>query len=160
MAAKTKDHSGKLEVYLTPMREDHVEEVYRIEKLSFPTPWPRISFIHELQNELAFYLVALLKNKEVVGYAGMWLVLNEAHVTNLAVHPGYRGLGIGRALMNELIFRAAFLGAVRMTLEVRASNKAAIGLYKSLGFEQEGRRKGYYEDTREDALIMWKELIF
>ncbi len=158
MAAKTKVHAGNLEIYLTAMREEHVDEVYCIEKLSFPTPWPRISFLHELQNNLAYYVVALAE-KKVVGYAGMWLILEEAHVTNLAVHPDYRRLGVGRLLLGELILRAALLGAARMTLEVRASNQVAIGLYTSLGFRQEGRRKGYYEDTGEDALIMWKDLL-
>ena len=157
MVTKTKDHRGHIEIYLTTMKEEHIDDIISIEKLSFPTPWPRISFLSELQNELAFYIVAL-KEKKVIGYAGMWLILNEAHVTNLAVHPDYRGLGIGRTLMQELTFRAAFLGATRLTLEVRVSNKTALGLYLGLGFQQKGRRRGYYTDTKEDALIMWKDL--
>jgi ribosomal-protein-alanine N-acetyltransferase len=157
MVTETKGQAGNLEVNLAAMREEHVEEVFWIERLSFRTPWPRFSFRRELQNDLAFYLVAL-KEKKVIGYAGMWLILDEAHITNLAVHPDYQRMGVGRLLVTELIFRAAFLGAKRMTLEVRPSNKAALGLYTSLGFDQVGRRKGYYEDTKEDALIMWKAL--
>ena len=155
MAGKT-----KLKICLAAMQAEQIEAVHAIEKLSFSTPWPKISFFNELQNDLAFYLVALAgRAKKAAGYAGMWLILDEAHLTNLAVHPDYRRLGIGRTLMEEMIFRAVFLGAVRMTLEVRVSNRPAIALYESLGFRREGRRKGYYEDTGEDALIMWKEFL-
>ncbi|BAF58924.1 acetyltransferases [Pelotomaculum thermopropionicum SI] len=87
----------------------------------------------------------------------MWLILDEAHITNVAVHPEYRKNNIGRTLMLEMMRRAALMGAVRMTLEVRPSNAAARRLYASLGFEVKGIRRRYYTDTNEDAIIMWKE---
>jgi ribosomal-protein-alanine N-acetyltransferase len=85
----------------------------------------------------------------------MWLILDEAHITNIAVHPGHRRRGVGRLLMETLMKEAVRLNMERMTLEVRVSNKEAISLYKSLGFEEGGIRKGYYSNNREDALIMW-----
>lgn len=139
------------------MQPVHVEQVLAIEETSFPTPWSRQSFYYEVtENDFAFYLVAIHEGR-VIAYAGIWLVLDEAHITNVAVHPEYRGCGVGRAIMLKIIGSAALLGAVRMTLEVRPSNYVAIGLYESLGFERRGIRKGYYTDTNEDAIIMWKE---
>lgn len=157
MAEGASGRNGNLEIFLAPMGEGHLDQVCGIEKISFSTPWSRLSFVSELQNDLAWYLVAL-ENETVAGYAGMWLILDEAHVTNLAVHPLYRGRGIGSALMGGLIWLAVCLGAVRMTLEVRVSNAAAIKLYEKLGFRREGRRRGYYTNPKEDALIMGMDL--
>jgi len=106
------------------------------------------------ENKCARYYVAKDDNR-IIGYGGMWLVLDEAHVTNVAVHPDYRRKGVGRRIMETLINEAVRLGKERMTLEVRVSNTPAINLYKSLGFEEGGIRKGYYSNNREDALIMW-----
>ncbi len=146
-------------IKITDMTERHIKEVVQIEKVSFPTPWPRQTFEFEiLYNELAEYLVAL-DGRKVVGYGGMWMVLNEAHITNLAVHPQYRGIGIGRMLMLSLMQRAVSLDADRMTLEVRPSNGPARDLYHSLGFMECGLRKGYYQDNNEDAIIMWREKL-
>lgn len=146
-------------IKITDMTERHIKEVVQIEKVSFPTPWPRQTFEFEiLYNELAEYLVAL-DGRKVVGYGGMWMVLNEAHITNLAVHPQYRGIGIGRMLMLNLMQRAVSLDADRMTLEVRPSNGPARDLYHSLGFMECGLRKGYYQDNNEDAIIMWREKL-
>lgn len=146
-----------MDLTFAKMSLEHLKEVLAIEKNSFPTPWSRYAFTYELtQNEFAFYSVAL-SGRKVVGYAGMWLILDEAHVTNLAVHPEYRGRHVGRELMRELMRRAAMLGATRMTLEVRTSNQVARHLYAALGFVECGRRWGYYTDTNEDALIMWKD---
>jgi ribosomal-protein-alanine N-acetyltransferase len=94
----------------------------------------------------------------IIGYAGLWLILDEAHVTSVAVHPDYRGRRLGELLFNVLIQEAVYLGADRMTLEVRVSNHAARQLYKRLGFVSAGIRKGYYNDNQEDAIIMWKHL--
>ena len=114
-----------MEVSFAEMTCDHLDEVLAIEQASFPTPWSRYAFTYELlENEFAHYIVALAGGR-VVGYAGMWIVLDEAHVTNVAVHPEFRRRCIGRRLMQELMRRAALLGARRMTLEVRTSNRAA-----------------------------------
>jgi len=108
----------------------------------------------KMENDFAFYLVAL-QGEKVVGYGGMWIVLDEAHITNVAVHPELRGRGVGRALMMELLSRAVVLGAPGITLEVRVSNQVARNLYKSLGFVEKGMRRKYYSDNNEDAIIMW-----
>jgi len=127
-----------------------------IERVSFPTPWSRAAYQREiLDNSYARYIVALLDGK-VVGYAGMWVLMDEAHVTNVAVHPDYRHLGIGERILRDLMRRAYAAGADKMTLEVRVSNLAAQNLYKKLGFVFRGIRRGYYTDTHEDAMIMWR----
>lgn len=148
-----------MQVRFESMRLEHIDQVVEIEKKSFPTPWPRQTFEFEiLYNELAEYVVAV-DGGRVVGYGGMWMVLDEAHVTNVAVHPLFRGRHIGRALMLELIRRAVARGARRMTLEVRPSNTVARNLYRSLGFVEKGIRKRYYQDNKEDAIIMWLEQL-
>lgn len=144
-------------VTFAPMKLRHLPEVLAIERASFVTPWTRQGFVFELlHNECARYIVALVAGR-VVGYAGIWVLLDEAHLTSIAVHPEWRGRGLGRALMEEMLALARSLGVRAMTLEVRPSNLPARRLYASLGFEERGRRKGYYADTGEDALIMWKE---
>jgi len=148
-----------MNIRYTAMEWAHLEQILAIEAVSFPTPWSRQAFVHELlDNDLASYVVAL-DGERVVGYAGMWIIIDEAHLTNVAVHPDYRGRGIGEGLLNELIRVAVNLGAERMTLEVRVSNQVAQKLYQRLGFRQIGLRKGYYSDTKEDAIIMWKDGI-
>lgn len=139
------------------MQVTDLDGVMAVEQLSFQTPWSRQAFVQELtQNQYALYLVARAAGT-VVGYVGTWIVLDEAHVTNVAVHPGWRGRGIGERLMLRLIAEAVLRRAVRMTLEVRTNNTAAQNLYGKLGFKPAGIRKGYYTDTKEDALIMWKD---
>lgn len=148
-----------MDVKFEEMRLEHLSQVMEIEKASFPSPWSRYSFVNEvMKNSFAYYIVAV-SDKNVVGYAGMWLILDEAHITSVAVHPHHRGNGIGRALMQEMVRRAAIMGINKMTLEVRPSNTAARHLYATLGFIERGVRKGYYADTREDAIIMWKDDI-
>ncbi|GAB6158456.1 ribosomal protein S18-alanine N-acetyltransferase [Desulfotomaculum varum] len=143
---------------LVPMQVEHLPGVLEIERVSFPTPWSSQAFTYELtQNNFARYLVALHQDR-VVGYGGMWLVLDEAHITNIAVHPQHRGHRVGEGLLLELMRQAVLQGAARMTLEVRPSNHAARQLYKKLGFQEKGRRKKYYSDTNEDAIIMWLDL--
>ncbi|MFZ5591519.1 MAG: ribosomal protein S18-alanine N-acetyltransferase [Bacillota bacterium] len=140
------------------MEIDHLEQVLEIERLSFPIPWSRQAFEFELtRNDFAFYLV-LMDADRVVGYAGMWVVIDEGHITNVAVHPDWRGRGLGRRLLQELIRQAKQKGVLRMTLEVRQSNQVARRLYSTLGFVEGGRRRKYYSDNNEDAIIMWLEL--
>lgn len=135
----------------------HIPAILEIERRSFPTPWSERAFVSELtQNAYAHYIVAL-GGERVVGYAGMWLVLDEAHVTNIAVHPDHRGRHVGELLLVELQRRASEQGCTRMTLEVRPSNAVAQHLYRKHGFAPKGLRPGYYTDTHEDAIIMWKD---
>ncbi|OPY58265.1 MAG: ribosomal-protein-alanine N-acetyltransferase [Pelotomaculum sp. PtaU1.Bin035] len=137
------------------MCPEHISQVVEIEQASFPAPWPQQVFTSEIQNEFAHYIVAAV-NEQVIGYGGMWLVLDEAQVTNVAVHPAYRMNNIGKMIMLELMRRAILMGIDKMTLEVRLSNLVARHLYASLGFEKKGMRKKYYLDNNEDAIIMWK----
>lgn len=147
------------EVYFDEMTPEDLDDVMIIEKLSFPTPWSRQAFYTEItENTYAHYVVARL-GQRVIGYAGMWLILDEAHITNIAVHPDYRRQGVGEALLQEMMERARREGAESMTLEVRVSNVAAQRLYEKMGFEKRGIRKGYYTDVKEDAYIMWKERL-
>lgn len=137
-----------------PMEQNDIDDVVNLEVQSFATPWSRQSFEEELENPRARYLIAVLDG-EAAGYAGAWLILDEAHVTNVAVASRHRRRGVGEALMRALIALAKEDGAGSMTLEVRPSNGAARAMYAKLGFKAAGVRKNYYEDTREDALIMW-----
>ncbi|KXG76047.1 Acetyltransferase YpeA [Fervidicola ferrireducens] len=147
---------GKVTIEL--MKTEDLDQVMEVEKLSFTNPWSKNSFFLELTtNELATYIVAKVDGK-VVGYAGMWLIVGEAHVTNVAVHPEFRKKGIGELLMRSLMTLAKESGAKMMTLEVRKSNYIAQNLYTKLGFEPIGIRRGYYTDNREDAVIMWTNL--
>lgn len=147
-----------MEIRLVPMDKSHVDSVVEIEKTSFPTPWSKMTFLHETSgNDFAYYAVALAGN-EVVGYAGMWVILDEGHITTIAVHPARRREKIGQCLLNNLIYEAKRRGCIKMTLEARPSNFGALELYEKNGFVSFGLRPGYYTDTGEDAVIMWKEL--
>lgn len=149
--------SGKFSV--RPMTLNDLDGVMAVEQESFLTPWSRSAFEEELaQNRLARYLVAL-DGETIVGYAGTWLVINEAHVTNVAVHSNRRREGIGRLLMEALMDMARDAGMESMTLEVRVSNESARALYHQLGFISAGIRKNYYSETKEDALILWREQL-
>lgn len=140
------------------IREASVEDVdfiYEVEKGSFQTPWSKESFENEINNnKFAYYYVLELEHK-IVGYAGMWIILDEAHITNIAIAPYARGKKLGEVLLRYLMDKARFYGAEKMTLEVRSSNYIAQGLYKKLNFKKMGIRKNYYADTVEDAVIMW-----
>jgi len=136
-----------------------LDEVMEVERQCFTTPWSRYSFVCELKdNQFSHYIVAKYMDK-IIGYAGMWIILDEAHVTNVGVLPEYRGGGVGELLMRSLIIAAKEHGAKKMTLEVRKSNYVAQNLYSKLGFEPVGIRRGYYLDNREDAVIMWKDSL-
>lgn len=144
------------EFQMMPLDQEHIEDVLVIENLSFSIPWSREAFIQEiLYNQLARYLIVLDGNR-AIAYGGMWLILDEAHITNIAVHPDYRGKGIGKKLMQGLIDLTQGEGIMQVSLEVRKSNVVAIHLYESFGFQVEGVRKEFYFDNHEDALIMWR----
>ncbi len=135
-----------------------LDTIVQIERESFTAPWSEQAFRTELtHNHFARYMV-MEQDGDIFGYGGMWLIVDEAHVTNIAVRAPHRGKGLGEKLLREMMRTAAWLGAVRMTLEVRVSNEVAQNLYRKLGFYGSGIRPGYYSDNREDALIMWADL--
>lgn len=140
-----------------PMRAADLEAVHRIERESFRTPWPPHAYRTELEtNRLAHYVVARV-GAEVVGYAGMWLMVDEAHITTFAVAPAWRRQGVGERLLIALLDLALARGAREATLEVRLSNLPARRLYEKYGFRPVGLRPRYYSDDNEDALIMTTE---
>lgn len=141
------------EYILRRMTAADVDGVAAVEAATFPTPWSRDAFASEMRNVAARYLVAE-KDGKIIGYAGAWIILDESHITNIAVLKEERGQGIGRALTAGLLQYLSNLGAAYATLEVRKSNEVAQNLYKSLGFIRLGVRKRYYEDNGEDAFIM------
>lgn len=141
------------------MLPEDIDGVLQVEHDCFTVPWSRTAFEAEVNdNQLARYLVVETAGR-LIGYAGMWMILDEAHVTNIAIIAGYRRQGLGERLLLELMDLAKQLGAGSMTLEVRPSNTAAQKLYRKLGFEKRGIRRQYYSDTKEDALIMWREKL-
>ncbi|MBI2873950.1 MAG: ribosomal protein S18-alanine N-acetyltransferase [Firmicutes bacterium] len=135
-----------------------IDDIMAIERVSFPTPWSRHAFVSELsQNPYAEYYGAV-QDGRLIGYGGMWLILDEAHVTNIAVLPQYRRRGVGEVLLKVLMEKAGLKGADWITLEVRESNLGAQRLYQKHGFSQKGLRRGYYTSTKEDAIIMSRSL--
>ncbi len=146
-----------MEVAVRFMEKGDIPQISAIENRSFPSPWSQQAFLNELKNKFSVYFVATHENN-LIGYAGMWLFSGEAHVTTIAVHPDFRGRGLGKMLMNTLIDYAREQGADTMVLEVRPSNIPALNLYKSLGFRNIGWRKNYYIETREDALVMMRNI--
>ncbi|MGI5875630.1 MAG: ribosomal protein S18-alanine N-acetyltransferase [Dethiobacteria bacterium] len=144
-----------MKVRVVPMSEEHLDGVLAIEQVSFPFPWTRESFLKELDNQYACYLVAC-SEEGVIGYAGIWLLFEEAHITTLAVKPSCRRQGVASLLMFNLFKKAFFNGALHIFLEVRISNQEARNLYEKFCFETIGKRKNYYRD--EDALVMFCNL--
>ncbi len=142
---------------IRPMRLVDLAAVQEIERACFATPWPAQAYRQELEsNRLAQYLVALIGDR-IVAYGGIWLMVDEAHITTFAVHPGYRRRRIGERLLLALLALAADRRAREATLEVRLSNLPARRLYEKYGFRPVGIRPRYYSDNNEDALIMTTE---
>ena len=141
---------------ITEMLEVHVPQIAELEKLCFNDPWSENSIASELNNRLSLWFVAIEEEK-VVGYVGSQTVLGETDMMNIAVHPDYRKQGIATLLIRKLIDALASKESHSLMLEVRASNDPAISVYKNLGFTEVGRRKNYYRNPREDALILRKE---
>lgn len=146
-------------VVVRKMELKDIDAVLIVEKNSFSVPWTRSSFEKELKKNLLSKYYVAVTGDEVVAYGGMWLIIDEAHVTNIAVHPEYRGKKIGKALVSYMVKEAIQLGINKMTLEVRKSNIVAQNLYKALGFMPCGIRPGYYHDNGEDAIIMWNDSL-
>ncbi len=146
-----------LKMMIDAMRLEDLEQVQRIELASFSTPWPSNAYRSELEtNRLASYLVARIDGR-IVGYGGMWLMVDEAHITTFAIHPGWRRQGIGERLLLAFLDLARDRHAREATLEVRLSNLPARRLYEKYGFRPVGLRPRYYSDNNEDALIMTTE---
>lgn len=145
------------QILIRDMRESDLDALAAIEQASFSVPWTRNMLEEELLNSRARYRVLEFQGA-VVGYIGMWQILDEGHITNVAVLPEFRRRGFARSLMQDLIDYAKTEGIRSLTLEVRVGNLPAIRLYESFGFKVEGRRKHYYADNNEDALIMWLRL--
>ncbi|NEU27156.1 ribosomal protein S18-alanine N-acetyltransferase [Paenibacillus ottowii] len=154
--AKNIQREEKIEFRL--MQLDDIPDVLEIEHEAFTLPWTEEAFRNELtMNHFAKYMIMEL-NGRAIGYAGMWTIMDEAHITNIAVREAYRGRKFGDKLLDELMQTASYLGMERMTLEVRVTNRIAQGLYEKKGFKPAGVRKGYYSDNNEDAVIMWADL--
>ncbi|MDT8715564.1 ribosomal protein S18-alanine N-acetyltransferase [Clostridium sp. 19966] len=143
------------DITIMPIDDRYINDILNISSLSFTVSWSKESFENELSNQYARYVVAIVDGI-VVGFGGMWIIIDEAHITNIAVHPEFRGCGIGSVILDALIDICLNEKVVAMTLEVRASNERAKNLYGKFGFVEEGIRKAYYQDNREDAIIMWK----
>ena len=141
---------------ITKMTQTHVAQIAELEKLCFSEPWSEKSVASELDNSLAFWLVAEDEGR-VAGYIGSQTVMDETDMMNVAVHPDYRKQGIATALIVGLVEELRKMGSHSLTLEVRASNDNAIRVYQRLDFQQVGCRKNYYRNPKEDALILRKE---
>jgi [ribosomal protein S18]-alanine N-acetyltransferase len=130
-------------------------EVVAIEQATFPVPWTHANFLHEIErNPFACNRVVRVEQGAVAAYASSWMVDSEVRINNIAVHKDFRGLGYGELLLRNILELGKVLGCSCAVLEVRPSNLPAIGLYTKMGFREIGRRRGYYSDTREDALVM------
>lgn len=171
------DYEG-LAYKVEPMQVGDIQEVIAIEQISFPTPWPMGAYRFEIRhNPRAYYFVvrpqeggkteceeprkgflarfrSTDRRSPIVGYGGFWCSEREAHISTIAVHPHLRRKGIGQLILMAMIEKAKSLGADHITLEVRASNLVAQSLYRKYGFQVVGRRKGYYSDSNEDAVVM------
>lgn len=139
---------------VAPMAAEDIPAVLEIESKSNPAPWSENSFRSELTNSQAHYLVAKVGDR-IVGFCGCWDVIDEVHVTNIAVDPEFRRHGIGRSLMENMLADAKSRGMRCSTLEVRSGNLGAIALYEQLGYSRCAIRKAYYPNNREDAVVMW-----
>lgn len=138
---------------LQPMTMEYVPQVAALEKVCFSTPWSESSIGGELQNQWAIWLVAL-EGDALAGYLGVQYGPDGADIMTIATAPAFRGRGVGRALVAEMAARLKTMGLQWLTLEVRPSNTAALGLYEAMGFQQVGRRPRYYRDPVEDAILM------
>ena len=161
--------SIRQQLYLEPMNEADVPAVQVIEREIFSTPWPRNAYFRELASRHSAHYITLKREGEsgvapptgdIVGYAGMWRMYDEAHVTTIGVRQDLQHQGYGRILFAALVQAAYDMGAKWVTLEVRTSNDNAMRMYENFSFKVIGRRKGYYTDNGEDAIVMWSDSIY
>jgi [ribosomal protein S18]-alanine N-acetyltransferase len=144
------------ELLVRAMEPEDIPPVMEIDRNSFPNPWPENTYGYELRKNPASHLFVVQTREppDVIGVAGYWMVVDEAHISTFAVRPDWRRRGVGTILLAALLRQAGGAGAVCAMLEVRAGNLAAQGLYRKFGFQPVGRRKGYYKDNGEDAVLM------
>ena len=147
---------------IRPMTVEDLEQVVAIDQVSFSLPWPAHSFRYELlENDVSRQWVAEMQSAsqapKIIGMLVVWLIMDEAHIATIAVHPEYRGRGIGRQILLTALRKCAAEGARSVTLEVREHNAIAMDMYRKLGFTVVSRRKHYYQDTNEDAILMTLE---
>jgi [ribosomal protein S18]-alanine N-acetyltransferase len=145
---------GQTQLTIRPLQATDIEVVSQIDRQSFATPWSTQFYLNELVNNIARMFVAV-KNGEIIGYVGIQVVMDEGHITTLAVSPEHRGNNIGEHLLITALEAAIAMGAEHMTLEVRQTNTVAHALYYKYGFVSVAKRKGYYSDVGEDADILW-----
>lgn len=143
-----------MEIRIEQMEFEHLDQVVELDNRCFSIPWSRKMFLDELLNGHSKYFVAVAKNDAVIGYIGLHHVFDEAYITNLAVSPDFRRLGIGKALLSRALETCRSMDISSVTLEVRESNVVAMSLYRSFGFSPVGKRINYYRNPIEDALIM------
>lgn len=149
------------QIEILPMSVDDIDKVIEIEAEAYGEHhWSKSSFYDEMQNNLAKYYAVKTLDNELVAYAGTWHIIDEAHITTIAVKKTHLRKHIGEALIVKIIEDCYKEGIKYLTLEVRVSNEPAINLYKKYGFNSLGTRKGYYQNNNEDALVMWTENIF
>ena len=142
-------------LFLGPMRLEDIEHVSRLERRCYTLPWSSSAYVTEVGNPNAYYITAKDAEGTIVGYAGMWVIMDEIHITTIAVDPERRGLKIGERLLLDIIEEGLSRRAARSTLEVRERNTVAHNLYLKYGFEDVAVRKNYYSDNGENAIIMW-----
>lgn len=148
--------STEQRVFLEPLTLGDLERVMQIDRASYSAPWKQSTYRTELRNRSATYLVARMRG-DVVGYAGIWSIMDEAHITTIAVDQAYRRRHIGERLLVAIMEEAVLKGAHYVTLEVRESNLPARALYEKYGFRVVAIRRNYYTDNSESALVMWAE---
>lgn len=141
-------------IEIRPMTKNDLEEVAEIEKACFSTPWSKEALKKEIKNKFARYVVAKIDGK-IIGYGGLWLIIDEGHITNIAVLKEFRKKDVGSHILEALIEICKKRNISSMTLEVRVSNRSARKLYEKYGFQEVGIRPKYYSDNNEDALILW-----
>jgi ribosomal-protein-alanine N-acetyltransferase len=158
-AEEPRPHSNALTVQVTPMRRRHLRSVLSIEAQVYPRPWTMALFLSELglRASRAYYVARV--GRDVVGYVGLMIGVDEAHVTTIAVHPTWHRHQIGTRLLLVAAREAVARESAALTLEVRVSNKGAQALYRRFGFRPVGVRKGYYAESNEDAVVMWAHEI-
>ncbi|MGY0694890.1 ribosomal protein S18-alanine N-acetyltransferase [Virgibacillus sp. FSP13] len=146
------------ELVIRKMEYNDIDQVFEVEQASFDTPWAKDIFEQEIvENQFAHYFVLEL-DKKIIGYAGLWVVIDDAQITNIAVMPNYRGNKLGEKLFHYTMGQAIRLGGRRLSLEVRTTNVVAQRMYRKFGLVPGGIRKNYYTDNQEDAIVMWVNL--